>query len=201
MAKIAIDVALLLPETISKICVNLNQRDGSEWYSDLSKPDNYPHITLAMGVIDEADIEQVDKRLGEIARQYTTLSLEINRLSHNLTPGNKIACGFDITLTDKIQELHNSIMKELNPFISYVADQSMFRVDDDEIFDPISIFWVENFRNVFLGTKLFNPHISLKCRKAEYDSLPISFPASQITLCRMGNHWTCRDILHSYMLK
>ena len=80
MTKIAIDIALLLPKEINKICIDINQKEDSESYSDLSKKDNHPHITLAMGVIDEEDIEKVNNKLKEIVKRFSKINLQILKL-------------------------------------------------------------------------------------------------------------------------
>src|SRR5680860_451818 len=89
MAKIAIDIALLLPEAINKICTGVNQAEGSDAFSDLSKPDNYPHITLALGIIDEKDIEEVNSKLHKIVQQFTKLHLQVTNLSCSMMPDKK----------------------------------------------------------------------------------------------------------------
>lgn len=126
MAKIAIDIALLLPEAINKICIDINQKEHSESFSDLSKLDNHPHITLAMGVIDEEDIEKVNSKLKEIVNQFSKLNLEISKIYHQITPEKKISYGFEIKMTDEIKMLHGKIMQELLPMFSYDVKKEMF---------------------------------------------------------------------------
>ena len=195
MAKIAIDIALLLPEAINKICVDINQKEHSEKFSDLSKSDNHPHITLAMSVIDEEDIEKVNSKLKEIVEQFSKLNLEIINIYYQITPENKISYGFEIKMTDEIKKLHGKIMKELLPMFSYNVTNNMFFLDSDEKFSDVSKVGVENYGKNHSDPENYHPHISLKCRKAEYHNFPVKFIASKVVLCHLGNYGTCRTIL------
>ncbi|MFH0836435.1 MAG: 2'-5' RNA ligase family protein, partial [Candidatus Micrarchaeota archaeon] len=89
MAKIAVDVALLLPKPVNDVCIAINQAKDSVQTSDLSKPDNHPHITLAMGVIDEAQVVEVKERIKRLAARFHKLELEISGLRCPLNPDNK----------------------------------------------------------------------------------------------------------------
>ena len=200
MAKIAIDIALLLPEAINKICIDINQKEHSEKFSDLSKSDNHPHITLAMGVIDEEDIEKVNNKLKEIVKQFSELNLKISNIYHQLTPEKKISCGFEIKITDEIKKLHGKIIKELLPMFSYDVKKDMFFLDSDENLSEVSKVWVENYGKNYSDPENYHPHISLKCRKAEYHNFPVKFIASEIALCHLGNYCTCRTIMGSHEL-
>jgi len=200
MTKIAVDVALLLPEEINKICININQKDNSDYYSDLSKKNNHFHITLAMGVIDEEDIEKVNSMLGEISRKFSKINLRILRISYKLNNEGKKSYVFEIQLTDELKKLHAMVMKELLPIFSYEVGEEMFFLDSDENFTKISKSWVEDYGKNHTGPENYHPHISLKCRRARYDKTPINFIASDIALCHLGNHCTCREILGSFKL-
>ena len=200
MAKIAIDIALLLPEAINKICVDINQKEHSEYFSDLSKSDNYPHITLAMSVIDEEDIEIVNEKLKKIVEQFSKLNLEIIKIYHQITPENKVSYGFEIKSTDELKKLHGEIMKELWPMFSYDVKNDIFFLDPDEEFSEVSKVWVENYGKNHSDPENYQPHISLKCRKAEYYNFPVRFVASKVVLCKLGNYCTCRTILGSHEL-
>jgi len=200
MVKIAVDIALLLPKTIDQICIDINKKEHADAFSDLSKSDNHPHITLAMGVIDEKHIENVNSKLNEIIKRFSKLNLEIISLNYETTPENKKSYGFEIGLTNKLKELHATIMQELLPMFSYDVKNKMFFLDSDETFNEVSKFWVENYGKKHSDPENYHPHISLKCRKAEYPNLPIKFIASKLVLCHLGNYCTCRTILGSHEL-
>lgn len=201
MTKIAIDIALLLPEKINKICTDINRKNDSNAFSNLSKKNNHPHITLAMGVIDEKNLPKIDKKLKEISKEFSSLNLEIIELYFEITPENKKSVSFVVKPSDKLKALHAKIMKELLPLFSYKVSDNMFFLDSDEKFQKVSMFWIENYRKNHSDPNNYHPHISLKCRKAQYDKLPIKFSASKLAACHLGNYCTCRKILASVNLK
>ena len=73
----------------------------------------------------------------------------------------------------------------------------MFFLDYDEKFSEVSKFWIENYRKNHSDPNNYHPHISLKCRKAEYKNFPIKFTASKLAICHLGNYCSCRKILSS----
>ncbi len=198
MAKIAVDIALLLPESINQICVKINQRSDSEAYSDLSKKNNHPHITLAMAVIDEKDVDKVIRKLKNIASKFSKLSLEVYLLDYIINPQNKKSYAFQVKLTKELKRLHNTLLKEISS-TSFV-DSNMFFLDADEKFAEASKIWVKNYGKIHSDLESYHPHISLKCSKAKYNALPIKFFASTVALCNLGNYCTCRTILGSHNL-
>ncbi len=201
MTKIAIDVALLLPENINKICININRKNNADAFSDLSKKNNYPHITLAMGVADDKDFPKISKKLKDISKKFSPLKLEIVGLNFTITPENKKSYEFTVRRTDEIKKLHAVIMKELYPLFSYKVNDNMFFLDSDEKFSKVSKYWVETYGKNHSNPDKYHAHISLKCRNAKYTKFPIKFPANKVAACHLGNYCTCRKILASVDLK
>ena len=71
MARKAVDVVLLPEETIADKAIKANaklvENCGSEIV--LNKEDCLPHISLAMGCVDEKDIAYIEKILQSIAKE------------------------------------------------------------------------------------------------------------------------------------
>ncbi len=192
MVKIAIDVALLLPDEINNICIEINRNSNADAFSDLSKNNNHPHITLAMGVVDEENLPKIESKLKDISRDFSSLKLEIAELYFEMTPEKKKSYGFTVILTDELKKLHRVIMKELFPIFSYDVNNNMFFLDSDENFNEVSKYWVKNYGEKHSDPNNYHPHISLKCRKADYTNFPIKFTASKLAVCQLGNYCTCR---------
>ena len=198
MKKIAADVALLLPEKINKICIDINRKKDAKAYSDLSRKNNHPHITLAMGVIDEKDIPAASSKLKAIANKFSKLSLVITKIASQITPEKKKHFYFFVKPTGEVVKLHSEIMKKISPYFSYKSSLSMFYRDSDEVLKEVSRYWVDNYARNHKNPSDYHPHISLKAVKADYDEkFPIRFTASKIALCQLGNYCTCRTILAS----
>ena len=155
MEKIVVDIALLLPENINKICTLINQEKNADAFCNLSKENNYPHITLIMGVLETKNIEKINTILEEISIDFSKLELEIIKLSHSITPENKISCSFNISTTKEIKALQKKITEKCSPFFSYEIKENMFFLDSDESFNPVSNVWIKGFENQKLKIKNF----------------------------------------------
>jgi 2'-5' RNA ligase len=200
MTKIAVDIALLLPADINQICIDINQWWDAHPFSNLSRKDNYPHITLAMAIIDEEDIGEINKSLNELSKDFSTLNLEMINLSYSVYD-NQRSYAFDISLTDSIKRLHIAVMKKLwSFFLLCPIEDKMFFVDSDEIFHEVSKYRLGKIREKCAFPEYYSPHITLKCRNAKYDNLPLSFIASELVLCHLWNYCTCRTILGHHRL-
>ncbi len=201
MNKIAVDIALLLPADINQICIDINQWWDAHPFSNLSKKDNYQHITLAMAIIDEEDIEGINKSLNELSKDFSTLNLEMINLSYSVYD-NQRSYAFDISLTDSIKKLHIAVMKKLwSFFLSYSIKDEMFFLDSDEVFHEASTYRLGKIMERCNSPEYYSPHITLKCRNAKYENLPLNFIASELVLCHLGNYCTCRTILGHHNLR
>ncbi len=79
MSRKAVDVVLLPDEAMTDRAIEINaelvERFGDEIV--LNKESCLPHISLAMGCIEEADITPVEKVLEEIAKETSLPELKI----------------------------------------------------------------------------------------------------------------------------
>ena len=197
--KIAVDVALLLPEKINRICIGINAKKDSK--SFFNGKNNHPHITLALGAIDEKDIPKAVSMLARIAKEFPALRLETKKIGCDITPNGKESAHFAIEPNEELSRLRKQIMTEFLPFFSYKIRLEMFCRDPGEKLNGVSKYWVENYGKKFVSGKKHHPHISLKCGKAECKKIPIRFRVSKIALCRLGNYCACREILASVKLE
>ena len=195
MAKIAIDVVLLPSETMTDKAIEANRRLSDERIV-LSKGCCLPHISLAMGCIEKSDIGEIEGILQEIAEQCALDRLKVTgiHLSTN-SVGEKVS-SFQIERTEAIQSLHEEVMQGLKPYLSYDVTVDML------LTPPISestLLWISSFpeKSAFGN---FSPHITIGYGKIGFFSFPEEFTVSDIALCHLGNHCTCREILISLTL-
>ncbi len=75
MAKLAVDVVLLPSEAMMDKAIALNRRlsGHSDQVIILNKKDCLPHISLAMGCIEEEDVPLISTLLCELAQQFPGL--------------------------------------------------------------------------------------------------------------------------------
>ena len=196
MSRKAVDVVLLPANAVTNKAIELNaelvERFGRKIVLD--KKNCLPHISLAMGCVDERDIASVGIILQSIAKENSPGDLRIRgvRSSEN-SAGEKVSV-FEVEKTEELQSLHETVMEKLLPHFSYDVTADMI-YGDEEVAET-TLQWIRNYREKSSFEKFF-PHITIGY--GELDSFPYSadFAVSRLTLCHLGNHCTCREILAS----
>jgi hypothetical protein len=65
----------------------------------------------------------------------------------------------------------------------------------DGVVAETTLDWIRTYPRK-AGYERFDPHITIGYGQGPSDlSLPIPFTASQLALCHLGNHCTCRKVL------
>jgi len=204
MAKKAVDVVLLPEETMMDKAIQANTELVEKFGKKivLNKESCLPHISLAMGCIDEKDIVPIERLLETLARERKeligglkpTLPLTVTgiRTSTNVR-GEKVSV-FEIEKTKELQLLHEKIMKKMVPYFIYDVTSEMLY--GDEQVAETSLLWIKNYPEKASFTNFF-PHITIGYGEIENGPFPIPFTVSRLALCHLGNQCTCRKILVS----
>jgi 2'-5' RNA ligase len=200
MAEIAVDIILLPSEEMAEEAIAAN-KELLKQYADkivLDKESCLPHISLAMGCIDESNIDEIDKILKTAAKkaslgQLTTVGIHIetNRA------GEKVSV-LEIEKTKALQSLHEEIIKRLEPYFSYDVRAEM--VISSEETSQSTLDWIKNYPEKSSFEKFF-PHITIGYGEMKNFSFPRKFNVSKLALCHLGDHCTCKVILASVNLK
>ena len=193
MSKIAIDVVLLPSEEVMDICIEVSKKFKPR--SRLNKINCLPHISLAMGVIEEKQLGEIGRILDSVSKQFSSQKLEITKVDCSIKPDGRKSYGFKVKKSKKLKELHKKVMDGIVPLCDYkYVTIEMFNQDDPV--EEISTYWVKNYGKKYGNPTLFKPHISLSCKEdVVYDQVPIKFLAKRLALCHLGDHCTCRRIL------
>jgi len=200
MARIAVDVVLLPSEEMMDKAIEVN-RELVKGFGEriiLNKENCLPHISLAMGCIEEKDIPDIEKILQTVAKQYSFGQLRIIDIHSGTSSAGGTVSTFEIEKTNKLQLLHETVMEKLASYFSY-------DVNADMLFSPpevkeSSLLWIKNYPEK-ASFESFFPHITIGFGEINYIELPITFSARKLALCHLGNHCTCRRILASAELK
>lgn len=191
---VALDIALLLDPELDALCRRLNTSPLAEPFSDFRKCDNYPHITLAMGVFREQEIQAISTEL-QFAAGFLPLAMHVNELYRKVS--EQIGQEYQLLLrrNQQLTDIHCAIMYQLRPYMVHMpSSPDMFVVDADEAWELNTTYWVDGFR--YKTPEDYKPHISLKCRNASLEvPLPIHGRADKIVIARIGNYCSCRQIL------
>ncbi|MFH0713324.1 MAG: hypothetical protein V1722_02200 [Candidatus Micrarchaeota archaeon] len=185
MAKLAVDIVLLPPEWVMDKAIEINKRlvkVGSKLVLDKQKV--IPHMSLAMGVLEEAYLLEVSEILSsKIAPKFMPIELHVT--GGDKEEGN----GFSIERTPKLQALHEEVMQSFLPFFTYEAPQETYFCE----INPQSFKFLPSFKKEH-AFENFNPHITLgKGNAGELESF--KFTATRIAICHLGDYNTCRKIL------
>ena len=200
MGRKAVDVVLLPDGTMTDKTIEANtklvEKVGEKIV--LNKENCLPHISLAMGCIDEADIASVGQILEIIAEKTLLPELSIiGILTSTNSAGEKVSV-FEVEKIKELQLLHEEIMETLAAYLSYDVTEDMI-YNSGEVAES-TLLWIKNYRKKSSFGN-FSPHITIGYGEIESFSSPIEFAASELALCHLGNHCTCREILISIGLK
>jgi 2'-5' RNA ligase len=199
MGKKAVDVVLLPDEAMTGKAIEANAELVKKFGKKivLNKENCLPHISLAMGCIDEEDIASVERILQSIAKECYLGDLTIYGVqSAGNSAGEKVSA-FKVEKTEGLQLLHETIMERLEPYLG--TDVTAEEIKDEEVAET-TLLWIKNYREKSSFAKFF-PHITIGYGElSSLPAFPIKFAASKLALCHLGNHCTCRRVLASVEL-
>lgn len=196
MTKIAVDVVLLPSQEMMDKVIAANQSLPSRQTDKitLNKSDCLPHISLAMGCIEETDISNIEKTLRTLAISHPPGPLGVAGIHIETNAAGQKISSFEVNRTEQLQSLHEAVMRELAPYFSYPVTADM--VLSGPPADESTLCWIRDYAEKYSFENFF-PHITIGYgRVAELPS-PIKFHATQLALCHLGNHCTCRKVLAS----
>ena len=145
---VALSIALRLSPEVEALCRRLNTADASDPLSNFRKPNNYPHITLAMGVFPYHKLGEVSLAASYATIEDCPVELEILELYSKESAQIGKEYQLRISKTPAIVDLHTRIMQAILPYRAAVpASQEMFHVDPDEVWEPNTTHWVDGFKD------------------------------------------------------
>jgi len=198
MGRRAVDIVLLPTEAMMDRAIEVNAELVKKFGKKivLNKENCLPHISLAMGCVDEKDIADVEKVLKRIAEQYPLGDLSVIGITVNLV-GEKVSV-FEVEKTKSLQSLHEEVMENLTPYFSYDVTSDMIYAGAEV--EESTLLWIKNYPEKSSFSN-FLPHITIGYGEMNNFSFPIKFGVSRLALCHLGNHCTCREIIVSTKLK
>ena len=199
MGRKAVDVVLLPDDAMTDKAIEANRELVKKFGEKivLNKQDCLPHISLAMGCIDEKEIDAIERVLKAIAEKTSLPELRVIGVQTTTNSVGEKVSVFEVERTKELQSVHEEVMGQLGPYLSYEATRDML-YSSGEIRES-TLLWIKNYRDKSSFANFF-PHITIGYGRIENGPFPIRFGASQLALCHLGNHCTCRKILLSTRL-
>ncbi|MCU0915194.1 MAG: 2'-5' RNA ligase family protein [Planctomycetes bacterium] len=194
MGQIAVDIVLLPDETMTRRAIQLNRQLQTKGRPEigLNAEDCLPHISLAMGCIDTADVTAIAERLERFARRAQVRTLNIVGVVASINARGETTSLLDVERTEALQSLHEQVMTEMKPFFRYDVAEAMIH---DEVVAPSTRDWIRTYAEK-AGYEHFSPHITLGYGVVPPGlSFPIPFTVTRLAMCHLGNHCTCRKVL------
>ena len=200
MAEIAVDIVLLPSEEMADKAIAANKELLKQYAHKivLDKESCLPHISLAMGCINDIDIDEIDTILRTIAEETSLGRLNAVGIETETNQAGEKVSLFEIEKTEELQSLHEEVTKRLSLYFSYNVSAEM--VLSSEEASQSSLDWIKNYPEKSSFEK-FSPHITIGYGEIEDFSFPMKFEVSKLALCHLGNHCTCKVILASVDLK
>ncbi len=200
MAEIAVDVVLLPTEDMADKAIAANKELLKQYAHKivLDKENCLPHISLAMGCIDERNIDEIEKILKTAAKESSLGQLSAVCIHTESNQAGEKVSVFEIEKTEALQSLHEGVMKRLEPYFSYDVKADMVLSSSGT--GESTLDWIKNYPENSSFEKFF-PHITIGYGEINNFSFPVKFNVSKLALCHLGNHCTCRKILASANLK
>jgi 2'-5' RNA ligase len=200
MSRVAVDVVLLPDELMTDRVIEINAELVKKFGAEivLNKDSCLPHISLAMGCIEEKDIESVGKILEAIVREIPPGNLKVLGIRNSENSKGETVSVIEVERTSQLQSLHEKVMEKLTPYLS--SDVTADMIYGNEEVAASTLMWIENYRQNSSFENFF-PHITIGYGQTQFQMQPATFAASKLALCHLGNHCTCRKILVSIELE
>jgi len=195
MGRKAVDVVLLPAEAMMDKAIEANRELVRKFGKKivLNKESCLPHISLAMGCVDERDITAVGRVLKAIAEKIRLPELSIIGVGTTATSAGEKVSVFEVDRTQELQSLHEEIMEKLAPYLSSDVTEDMIAETEAGEF---TLNWIKDYRQKSSFAN-FLPHITIGYGEVDDLSFPIKFGVSKLALCHLGSHCTCREVLLS----
>ncbi|MAG60797.1 hypothetical protein CL619_03345 [archaeon] len=197
MAVKAIDIALIPSDEVIDYCLNINKRakDLDKAFFELGKEDFIPHISLALGCVDEKDIAFISNKLNEILEDKTEIDLDISGFGKYAQKDGSYTLYLDIVISDILRSFHEKAIEIVRPFLVESKDALVLVEGEETSISEGSMKILNNYIESY-AYENFHPHISLGVfdfeEKEEFTKTPLKFKVSKLSLFHVGNRCTCR---------
>jgi 2'-5' RNA ligase len=199
MEQIAVDIVLLPSGEFMDIAIEIN-RELLKRYPDkiiLDKETCLPHISLAMGCINKERIPDIERILCDIAKKHPLEKLNVIGFYTQVhSTGEKVTLA-EIQKSKELQSLHEDVTISLAQYFSFDVTDDMLL--SEEKVSQSSLLWIKNYPEKS-SFERFSPHVTLGYGHLENHPVLRELTVSNLAMCHLGDHCTCRKILASTVI-
>jgi hypothetical protein len=200
MSSIACNVVLLPNSALADRAIQTsNQLADRGVVFTLAEGTFYPHVSVYMLQLRTADLAEAGKRLREIAKATTSLSLEAKKYWQA-----RQFLDAEYEKSKALSELQAQVVGALNPIRDGMITEEVARMQE------ASGLRLENYKRYGWNAvgELYRPHLTLTCFKQDEDISALGLPDiskfsdtfSKIGLYEMGSNGTCIRQVAEYKL-
>ena len=194
MGRKAVDIALLPTEAMTDIAIEANRQLARQCGEKivLDKENCLPHISLAMGCLEQSNLSAGGGILKDLAEELRLPELQVTGIQESTNSAGEKVSVFEVKNIRELQSLHEEIMGTFSPYLrSDVTKEMLYNPHEIEL---STLRWIENYREKSSFGN-FSPHITIGYGELSGGTFPIKFNANRLALCHLGNHCTCRKVL------
>ncbi|MBN2138443.1 MAG: hypothetical protein JW720_11610 [Sedimentisphaerales bacterium] len=198
MAKIAVDIVLLPSESMMDTAIEANRRLIGPVRAEiiLNKETCLPHLSLAMGCLEDSCLDKAGEILSRIAGRGVPGRLKVTGIYVGTNSAGEKVSAFGIEPTAELRALHEEVMLGFAGCLSYDVKADMLPGPAPS---ESTLRWIRNFRTESSFSR-FLPHITIGYGEIRDFPCPAEFAPSKLALCRLANHCTCVKVLASASL-
>lgn len=196
--KLAVSVALLPTQAMMEEIIDLIEYLPSSPIK-LNTHSCLPHVTLAMGVIDEGDIDKAQQALNKLAVISDPIKLTLSETREYKTRDDRLFSDAVVSPTKGLVGIHLETMEAFSNLLSHEnVETSMFF--QPPLVAERSTYWVEHYYDKKTPQD-FYPHFTLGQGKVKKLQKPIELTVYKLALCHLGTYCTCKRILAEVALR
>jgi 2'-5' RNA ligase len=189
---IAIDVAILPPEPVSRLAKEVSARLPADNDERLVLDDHHlPHITLTQQFVRVEELDLVMRDIDTVLQTVAPMPLHVRGGG---VSGHTV--WMEIERSTDLAALHESLMEALRGVERPGGTPAAFADGDARVRDLV---WVSGYR-LKSSFHAYTPHITLGHGAEPPHIEPFDFVADTIAICQLGRFCACRRALRSWTL-
>jgi 2'-5' RNA ligase len=191
---LAVDVVVLLEGWVADKAIEVNRRLVGRLGAEivLGREDCLPHISLAMGCVEEGDVGAAAEVLQEIGRKAEIGVLEITGVVASGNSRGEKVCALEVVKSAGLIRLHEEVMDGMSRFFREEVKAECI-AGKGKVAET-TLEWINDYREKS-SFERFWPHITLGYGELEDEAFAGEFRAERLALCHLGNHCTCAKVL------